>query len=775
MVRFEEMTVGTRRVRGPISDQLDLRDRGGALHVAVAFAEPWRADPALREGLDPYRDFLELPMAEGVAPLVAARNGVFAYRVQPGRTVRELVGVWSEEGGGGVRAALDLLAECGQVLAGATRAGADRGLRSHGSLDPWRILVDANGKVTLLGYGLPPLDLLEFQRDESKVPSADSLRYCPPERLDGEPEDWTSDLFSAALAAVELATGVPVYDGRPAQILDQAGAGDAVKRLDQIPRELLAVVRTVLAPFPDQRPTDPLIVVDAARKAAAKVPGRTLAELVSGAAPYLSDVEDELPAGTTVLELVGPPADEPQRQAAIARASEAAGRAAAVVEALSARVEAAVVDPLVPEVAAALGEANAALGAAAAAAVGSDEAADRALESTDANEAEVAAARAEAQLEQVAEAHHVIDEALARAVSLTARAAEVDRERRAAAVSAAREAAERATAAVAAIPVGADEVEEHAAAARVAQAEAEASRDALGAERASARAVEAAEAADAAAVVAAERNRQSIGRVTAAREWLARAEAALERMPASDVRDATERCRAAVQEAVDDPDAVERARVAAEDAVKKAAAATEHREAIRRRAWIAVARADAARRGGAARAAAEVAEAALDLDEVIDAAMRAEAAADEAEAASRLDAERITAARARLVAARDLVATAASQWHPDGVATELAEVEHAAASLDATTLGEDAERAAVQAEEAAAAAVGRARAAIRTLTVVRRRAASTLREAEAESDRPEVARWLEATRAAVASAGTTWNPDEADLHAIEAETALSEL
>ncbi|MEQ1507585.1 MAG: hypothetical protein ABMB14_35470, partial [Myxococcota bacterium] len=392
MARFEEMAIGARRVRGPISDLVDL-SMGGVHHVAVAFHDDFRDDPALAAALDPVRDFLELPMAEGVAPLIAARRGVFAYRVPAGRTVRELVSVFAEEGGGGSRAALELIAEALSALAGAAKAGADRGIRSHGSLDPWRLAVDDRGKVTLVGYGLPPLDLLDFQRDETQVPVADSLRYCPPERLDGDAEDWTSDAFAVALCAIELATGRVVYAASGRALLDEVGAGEAVKRLDQAPRELVAVVRTSLAPFPDQRPTDPAIVIDAARKAAARAPGRTLAELVAAASPYLADVEDDLAPGFGIPELVGPPPDEPQRLAAIDRATRAAGHASAVVEAMAAQLDSASgrVDDALDGVPEAIARAGDALTEGRTAAERAEQAADRAGQAVDAVTAEAAA------------------------------------------------------------------------------------------------------------------------------------------------------------------------------------------------------------------------------------------------------------------------------------------------------------------------------------------------------------------------------------------------
>src|SRR6185295_13119619 len=98
MSRFEEMTPRGRRVKGPISDLVEL-DANGARAHAIAFHDDYRTDPALVAGLDGIRDFLELPMVDGICPLGSARNGAFAYATGEVRTVRELVGVFAEDGG----------------------------------------------------------------------------------------------------------------------------------------------------------------------------------------------------------------------------------------------------------------------------------------------------------------------------------------------------------------------------------------------------------------------------------------------------------------------------------------------------------------------------------------------------------------------------------------------------------------------------------------------------------------------------------------------------
>jgi hypothetical protein len=534
MVRFEEMTVGVRRVRGPISDVVDL-DRRGARLVAIAFQEAYRDDQALAAGIDPFRDFLELPMVEGVAPLAAWRRGVFAYPVPRGRTVRELIGVFAEEGGGGLRAALELIAEALVPLSDAARSGADRGLRSHGALDPWRLVVDERGQITVIGYGLPPLDILDFQRDESMLPTGDSLRYCPPERLDAEPEDWRSDLFSLALMAAELCSGKPVYEGSETQILNAVSGCDAPKLLERYPAPLVSVLRQAVSPFADQRPGDPRAVIDAARRAAERAPGRKLAELVQAAAPYLSDVEDELPAGTPIVEIVGPPPDEPQRQAAIALATEAAGQASATVEAMAAMLEASMAQPDegLTGVVQVRAQAQQALDMARAAADRADQAADAAMQAGDAPSAEAQAKLALSARQELATLQGSFEAAIAESRRLVEEAQKVAAERREQAVATARRAVAQAEAALTSLLASAegveldlDDVEQHVGAAKAASRKVEASRDVGAAERACERVVVAARAAEEAAGAALAKARAAVERVASARAAVAVAEAA---------------------------------------------------------------------------------------------------------------------------------------------------------------------------------------------------------------------------------------------------------
>ncbi|MBX2796435.1 MAG: hypothetical protein KTR31_02165 [Myxococcales bacterium] len=415
--RFEQMTPTRRRVRGVISDLVEL-EHDGDTFVAVVYHDDFRHADLFSTGAATMRDFLELPMVDGIAPLVASLPSIVVYRTGSVRTVRELVGVYAEEGGTGARAALELFAQASRALIDAAQAARARGLANHGSLSPLRLAVTDDGGVVVLGYGLPMLDVEAFHADASTPPSLDSLRYCPPERLTSDPEDVTSDLFGLALIVAELATGRPVYLGRSADVLAAAKAGTASAELTELPLPLRTLLEGVLSGDPSQRAQHLDGLVARARAAARQAEGSSLRDLVQRAQEYLSDVEDELPSGFRLQDLLPP---DTERDEAGRRASAAAVRADAALTSLDAFVRGAMerVEPGSEEVDRAVEEAQQAVAEAKAKATEATEAAEQAAKAPDGERAKEALARAQAASETVKASASTAREALERAAQLT--------------------------------------------------------------------------------------------------------------------------------------------------------------------------------------------------------------------------------------------------------------------------------------------------------------------------------------------------------------------
>src|SRR5687768_1050481 len=147
----------------------------------------------LGTGMDPIASFVKNPGVAGLAPLVAwdRARATFVYPAGDGVVLARAL----EKRPGSVRAALELLQALGPVLDDAARAGRRTGLPGHGSLSPWRVLVHPSGKGTVVGHGLPPLEITTWLDDETDLPPGPGLRFFPPERLDDGDEDLRSDLY----------------------------------------------------------------------------------------------------------------------------------------------------------------------------------------------------------------------------------------------------------------------------------------------------------------------------------------------------------------------------------------------------------------------------------------------------------------------------------------------------------------------------------------------------------------------------------------------------
>ncbi|MBW1879212.1 MAG: hypothetical protein JRJ84_12690 [Deltaproteobacteria bacterium] len=101
---------------------------------------------------------------------------------------------------------------------------------------------------------------MDFLEDETLLPKEDSFRYAPPERLEDEGEDLSSDLFSLALIALEVMVGKPVYDGLVNDIRQQATRAEGAYRLhkwrNQIPEAVRDALGRAIKYDPDARYTN---------------------------------------------------------------------------------------------------------------------------------------------------------------------------------------------------------------------------------------------------------------------------------------------------------------------------------------------------------------------------------------------------------------------------------------------------------------------------------------------------------------------------------------
>jgi len=279
-----------RRVPGPAGALVELQADNGRKHLALVFKPAIAAHPWLHAELQGKLGYMERPEVSGVARLAAhdPERGALVYSTGTAWTIAEVVRACAEEGDvGGVKAGVELCYLVSQLVVEAAERGASGDCPTHGNINPWTVLLQADGQPQLIGFGLGQVELAAWQEDHRLKLSADSLRYAPPERLANGPEDISSDLFALTLVALELIMGKPVYDGLAEDIRQQASRGEGIRRLytwrDQLPPPVRDAFSRALQPDQDTRYQDPVEFVYAVHDllGSIEIEGPNLIELMA--------------------------------------------------------------------------------------------------------------------------------------------------------------------------------------------------------------------------------------------------------------------------------------------------------------------------------------------------------------------------------------------------------------------------------------------------------------------------------------------------------------
>src|SRR5208282_3159858 len=211
----------------------------------------------------------------------------------------------------------DLLDITRQVCAGLEQAAA-KGV-THCSLEPAKIMVQWDGLVKLLGYGISNMSLIEA---ESGKGLGRLLPYCSPEQIRGEAIDLRSNLFTLGTILYEMVVGRQAFD-----------AADPVTLVGRIENEMPASPSAV---NPKIQPAVSALIM----KALAKDP----AERYQSARELVEDLEKCKDGGKKA-------ATEVKKAAAPKVAVSSADRAAAASRFVSPASSAARPEPSAPPVA----------------------------------------------------------------------------------------------------------------------------------------------------------------------------------------------------------------------------------------------------------------------------------------------------------------------------------------------------------------------------------------------------------------------------------------
>jgi serine/threonine-protein kinase len=137
------------------------------------------------------------------------------------------------------------------VIADALAVAHDHGI-VHRDIKPANIVVDDDGAVHLVDFGIAAL--MDVAEDGLTAPSTmiGTLRYAAPERLAGDAVTPRTDVWALGAVLYEMLTGSPaVSNTDPAAALEASLA--APPPLDGLPPSLAAVVARAMSPDPADR------------------------------------------------------------------------------------------------------------------------------------------------------------------------------------------------------------------------------------------------------------------------------------------------------------------------------------------------------------------------------------------------------------------------------------------------------------------------------------------------------------------------------------------
>jgi serine/threonine protein kinase len=133
----------------------------------------------------------------------------------------------------------------------------------HRDLKPENIVLDADGDVKILDFGLALLQGAQrLTRDHSVLGTA---AYMPPEQIRGESVDGRSDIWSLGVLLYEMIAGRVPFEGDYDQAVMYSILNDAPVRLSEVipqcPKKLDEIVSHCLAKDPNARYADAALIV----------------------------------------------------------------------------------------------------------------------------------------------------------------------------------------------------------------------------------------------------------------------------------------------------------------------------------------------------------------------------------------------------------------------------------------------------------------------------------------------------------------------------------
>ena len=173
----------------------------------------------------------------------------------------------------GARASIPQTFSALEQIAAALKRAADAGV-VHRDVKPENILLDANGTIKVVDFGLARLDGAVGATSATLTRTGVAMGtplYMSPEQARGEKIDSRSDIYSLGIVAYRMLTGTAPFSG-------DAPLAVILKHLNERPRPieesrpdappaLVALIRRMIEKKPSDRPESPDVLLDALRAA----------------------------------------------------------------------------------------------------------------------------------------------------------------------------------------------------------------------------------------------------------------------------------------------------------------------------------------------------------------------------------------------------------------------------------------------------------------------------------------------------------------------------
>ncbi|MBQ9800787.1 MAG: protein kinase, partial [Thermoguttaceae bacterium] len=174
---------------------------------------------------------------------------------------------------GGARASIPQTFSALEQIAAALKRAADAGV-VHRDVKPENVLLDANGTIKVVDFGLARLDGNVGATAATLTRTGFAMGtplYMSPEQARGGKIDSRSDIYSLGIVAYRMLTGVAPFIGDAPLAVILKHLNERPRPIEELrpdaPSALIALIRRMIEKKPSDRPESPDVLLDALRAA----------------------------------------------------------------------------------------------------------------------------------------------------------------------------------------------------------------------------------------------------------------------------------------------------------------------------------------------------------------------------------------------------------------------------------------------------------------------------------------------------------------------------